>query len=144
MLALFTNLALLTAMTTPTAAAAGDLKPGTYKGPAVVGAYDLETTGRLTIVIKSVDEEGSVKGTIRGSNGLVGVGEITGKIDEEGVFRFKGSIAQTYAGTARVWKLKGKAKVTGDQIKGVYNLETSYSGVIAEQDGKFVVKLVDD
>lgn len=144
MIALFTNLALLTAMSTPIAADAGDLKPGTYKGPAVVTADDAETSGRLTMVIKSVDEAGNVKATVRGSNGLSGTGEITGKIDEDGVFRFKGSLTQPYGTSSIVWKIKGKAKVTGDRIKGTYNLETSFVGTVTETDGKFEIKLVDD
>ena len=144
MFALITNLALLTAMSASTSADAGDLKPGTYKGPAVVSADDVESNGRLSMVIKSVDEAGNVKATIRGSNGLSGTGEITGKIDEDGIFRFKGSVTQPYGTSSVVWKIKGKAKVNGDKIKGTYNMETNFSGLITEADGKFEVKLVDD
>ncbi|HJZ55139.1 MAG TPA: hypothetical protein VKE74_09285 [Gemmataceae bacterium] len=145
MIALCANVALLTALTVPSPTTApGELKTGTYKGPATVTSNDIETTGRLTLTIKSVDRAGNVKGTVRGSNGLVGVGEFTGTVDEDGVFRFQGTLTQQGALTTVKAKIKGKARVSGDRIKGTYNLEYNPYGQIYEADAVFEVKFVDE
>jgi hypothetical protein len=136
---------LMTILTTPTAAAdAPDLKPGVYKGPATVTRGTDEVNGRLTLTIKSVGDDGKVKAVARGSNGLAGTIELTGTIDENGVFRFQGSGQQVSYGSSIPLKIKGKGRVIGNTIKGTYNIEQKVGDLIYESDAVFEVTFVDD
>ncbi len=67
-------------LSTNTRSGSTRLRLGTYKGAATEGS----TTGTILIIIKRIDEDGTVTADIRASNGLYGEGRLLARSTHEG------------------------------------------------------------
>src|SRR5262249_37484326 len=130
------SLALLGALTAPTAATAdnGGLKGGIYKGPAQLFDGPITRGGRGALTIKSL-ENGKVKAHSEASNGLAGSFDLDGTIDDAGVFRFRGESTEEAAGIVYPIYVRGKAKVSGETIKGQFTFERRSGSIVQQYDG---------
>lgn len=102
-------------------------KAGRYEGEALNTTYN--SKGTVVFEIRSIDQAGNVSAYFVASNGLVGEGGLTGKIDSEGILRLSGNISG--------WKMSVAARISNNIINANYRLSDSSS----TQDGNFSVLL---
>ena len=148
-LAIPSVLAIMVIASTGSTITADELMVGEYNGPATVkGPNQTEVSGKVRLVVKSIDKEGNVNAEVQGSNGLSGKLILHGTYDRQrGKLRLDGTAVMP-GGPPPPYLVKYKSKlratVKGNRITGNYNTIANYyvPGVKGmefdyEQDGVF-------